>query len=633
MPSKLKPRTLPELYRLAAETYAGLAAFATRTADGEFESVSFAELYDRGLALAAALRELGVQAGDRVALFADNRIEWITADYAVQLCGAADVPRGSDVTEAEIRYITQHAETQVVFIEDAKLLEKFRRATAEQSFRHVILMDRRGGVPSGVLGFQELLERGRELRAQGDRSVEETMAAIRPDDIFTIIYTSGTTGTPKGVPLSHANMCSQIRCLPFTLHPGERALSILPVWHSYERVFEMVTIAYGATTYYTSLRTIGEDLRNVKPTVMASAPRLWESLHHRILDKMESAPPPRRALFRAAYAVARNVQRARLFFGGQDLQLTPRSRTEWLAAWVGHAMSLVVSLIPFLVLDGLVLRKLREVVGGHFRGTISGGGALPPHVDEFFNYIGIPVLEGYGLTETSPVLAVRTWDYLVIGTVGRIFKETEVRIYDLQTGEILYPDRSRKGRGRGLKGEIVVKGPQVMSGYYKDPARTAEVLHDGWFRTGDIGMVTFNDCIKIIGRCKDTIVLLNGENVEPVPIENRLCESPLISQCMVTGQDQKFLGVLIVPNLDAFRAAGIRAANVAELESLPEVAELVNAELKRLVSTETGFKAFERIVSWRLISKAFEVGDELTSTFKLKRHVISEKYAEILKSP
>jgi long-chain acyl-CoA synthetase len=425
-------------------------------------------------------------------------------------------------------------------------------------------------------------------------------------------------------------MCSQIENLPFDIKPGDRMLSILPVWHSYERIFEMVSIAMGSCTHYTSLRAITEDLKVVRPTLMASAPRLWESLYKKILSNVRASSAPRRALFHAAYACARNVHRAERFFLGQQLDMHGRGPIESLRLAVAHAVAWLLSVIPLKLLDDLVLSKLRAVVGGEFRGTISGGGALQPHVDEFFNFIGIPVLEGYGMTETAPVLAVRTWENLVIGTVGQPYPNTEVRIIDLHTGATLYPCAWRRGRGR--RGEIHVRGPQVMKGYYKDPEGTDLVLRDGWMNTGDIGMVTFNNCLKILGRSKDTIVLLSGENVEPVPIEARLTASPLIEQCMVVGQDQKALGALIVPSLDGFRAAGLDLADLADLLVREDAHRLMDAEIRRLIGSEAGFKPFERIAAWRFVSRSFEVGDELTNTFKLKRHIISDRYARLIEA-
>lgn len=621
--------TLTAVYAGAAEQFGERPAFARKDPSGRFVSTSFRELYEIGLNLATALAALGVKARDHVGIIADNRLEWIIADYGILLAGAADVPRGTDITDTEMSYILTHADVRVVFVENLSVLEKLDRC----KIRHIekIIVMSSGGEPrKGVLRLEELLADGAKRRSSGDRTAEERAQAVKPDDLFTIIYTSGTTGTPKGVQLTHANMCSQIKNLPFKIEPGDRTLSILPIWHSYERVFEMVAIAMGACTHYTSLRAIGEDLKVVRPTLMASAPRLWESLYQKILSNVKSASAPRRALFHAAYHCARKVQQAKSFFLRRELDTFGRSNTEVLPLAVAHAIAWALCVIPYRVLDPLVLAKLRKIVGGEFRGTISGGGALQPHVDEFFNAIGIPVLEGYGMTETSPVLAVRTWDTLVLGTVGRPFPKTKVRIVDLNTGETLYPNRARRSGGRGLRGEIHVKGPQVMRGYYKDPETTARVLRDGWMNTGDIGMMTFNNCLKILGRSKETIVLLSGENVEPVPIESRITGSPLVDQCIVVGQDQKNLGALIVPALDGFRAAGIAADSVVSLIQREDAHRLLEAELRQRVSAENGFKPFERIAVWRFLPKSFELGDELTNTFKLKRHVISERYAALI---
>jgi long-chain acyl-CoA synthetase len=631
MSNRISPPNIAELFREAAGRFGDKVAFATRQKDGSFVPTSFREVYERGLNLATGLIDLGVESRDHIGLLADNRLEWIISDCAVLLCGAADVPRGTDITEAEIRYILEHADARVAFVENATTLGKLQRS-GTSGLRQVIVMDPAFPGDETALRLPDVEARGKELRANGDRRVEARMETIRPEHLFTLIYTSGTTGTPKGVQLTHANMASQLRNLPLELRDDDRALSILPIWHSYERVFEMLAMSNGVSTYYTTIRHIAEDLRTVKPTVMCSAPRLWENLYHKIFSNVEKASPVQRALFNLAYRSAVKVKRARRFFIGQQLDVTGRSFPESLGLLVQHLANVVIFTIPYRLLDGIVLKKLRGVVGGEFRGTISGGGALQPHVDEFFNFIGIPVLEGYGLTETTPVLAVRTWKNLVIGTVGPLFPETEVRIVDLNTSEVLYPNINHPGRGRGLRGEIHARGPQIMAGYYKDPQNTARILKDGWLNTGDIGLVTFNDCLKIVGRSKDTIVLLSGENVEPLPIENKLTESTFIDQCMVVGQDQKFLGALVVPHFDAFRAAGVAVNSVAELEANPEAKALVDAEVRRLVGGETGFKAFERIGAWRPVPKAFEIGDELTATLKVRRHVVTDKYSPVIKA-
>jgi long-chain acyl-CoA synthetase len=309
------------------------------------------------------------------------------------------------------------------------------------------------------------------------------------------------------------------------------------------------------------------------------------------------------------------------------LDLKGRSVPESLTLGLGHLLRWLLLLLPCLILDWLVLRKVRAALGGCLRCTISGGGALPESIDRFLNDAGIPVLEGYGLTETSPVLAVRREDKVVIGTVGAPYPGTELRIVDPASRKVLYPDPSRPDGGRGLRGEIEARGPQVMLGYHRQPEATAAVLSDGWFRTGDLGLFTFNDCLRIVGRIKETIVLTSGENVEPGPIEGRLVQSPLILQAMVVGQDAKALTALLVPNLEGLRAAGLAASNLAELAGNPRVPGMLEAEVRRLVNRESGFKPQELIHDCVVLPKAFEVGDELTATYKLRRHVITAKYA------
>ena len=623
---------LAEVYRLAAEKYGDLPAFASRIRSGGFKPLSYRDLYDFGLFLGTALIELGVEARNHVALLADNRVEWNIVDYAVLMCGAADVPRGTDVTNQEIEYILNHSDSRVVFVENKRLLDRLIRIMPKlEKVQHLILMDPKAEAPKGVLHLYQLVERGKELRSSGDRKVEERMAQIKPDDLFTLIYTSGTTGVPKGVQLTHANMASQVRNLPFPLEPDDRLLSILPVWHSYERVFQMIAISNGCCTYFTSLRSIADDLKRVKPTIMASAPRLWENLYLRIMKNVRESHWIRRGLFRAAYFSSRMVKGPLFFFSGKEVDIEGLGLGTKIGKSLVGGLKIVLFLPLYVALNAVVLEKLRQIVGGSFKGTVSGGGALQPHVDEFFNYIGVPVKEGYGLTETAPVVAVRTVRKLVIGTVGPLYKGTQIRIVDLNTGEILFPNSAHRGNGRGLKGEIHVKGPQVMKGYYKNPEATAKVLKDGWFSTGDIGMYTFNDCLKIMGRSKDTIVLLNGENLEPIPIEAKLCESPLVDQCMVVGQDQKHLAALVVPSLEGFEETGILAESLAELADNESVRRLLQEEAKRLISADNGFKPFERIQRLRLLGKPFEVGDELTNTFKIKRYVVDEKYRDLIR--
>lgn len=577
--------------------------------------------------LATGLIELGVEARDHVGHFGDNRLEWILADYAVQISGAADVPRGRDVTDNELIYIINHSRMRFAFVETEELQETILRLKPEfPKLIEVILLDSEAEPREGFRSLAEVENLGKELRAGGDRRAEERMSEIQPDDLFTLIYTSGTTGKPKGVMLTHRNMMSQTRVIPVSLSFTDRVLSILPIWHIFERVFEVYTISSGTCTYYSSIRTLGDDLKQVEPTFMGSAPRLWESLHQRILKGVREAHPMRRLLFHTAYFLSHYYKNSLFYLTQNDLQMSPGTIWKRSLFSLGHLLRLLLILPWYGFFNAAVLEPIRMSAGGSLKATISGGGALPGEIDRFFNYIGIPVLEGYGMTEASPVIAVRTEDRVVVGTVGPLVAETEIRIVDLESHETLFPNESLPHKGRCRRGEIWVHGPQVMKGYYREPERTGETIVDGWLRTGDLGMVTFNNCLKILGRSKATIVLTSGENLEPEPIELRLRQSPYIENCMIVGQDQKQIGALIIPNLEGFRKKGFNDDSLESLAVSERAYEIIRSEVKKIVSRSNGFKSYEQIHDVRLLAKNFEVGKEMTNLYKLKRHIIYDTY-------
>jgi len=631
MESRILASNLAELYRTAAERYESLPAFATRKKEFDWVPVSFRELFERGLDLATGLIELGVEAREHVGLFGDNRFEWILADYGVQLCGAADVPRGRDITDDELIYIINHSRMKVAFVETNVLQKKILSLRDElPELREIILLDPAGNADNNVRKISDLLLLGEELRKKGDQRAEKRISEIRPDDLFTLIYTSGTTGKPKGVMLTHANMMSQMKVIPISLDSTDRVLSILPVWHIFERVFEVYTISCGVCTYYTNIRTLAEDLKNVEPTFMGSAPRLWENLHQRILKKISEAHPVRRALFHIAYFLGKHYKDSIYHIRGNDLRLEAKPVWKQVLVLPLHLLRWLIVVPWYGFFNAAVLEPIRLSAGGSLKATVSGGGALPLEIDKFFNNIGIPVLEGYGMTETSPVLAVRTDFDLVVGTVGPLVHDTKIRITDLESARILYPDDRVPHKGMGLRGEIWVQGPQVMKGYYRDPDLTRETIRDGWLRTGDLGMITFNGCLKILGRSKATIVLSSGENLEPEPIEMRLSQSPYIENCMLVGQDQKNLGALIVPNIEEFQKNGIGTDSLAGLSENDHATKIIRKEIRKMISGNNGFKSFEQIQRFRLLPEKFEVGKELTNLYKLKRHIILDKYAEMI---
>ncbi|EPG67490.1 AMP-dependent synthetase/ligase [Leptospira wolffii] len=623
-------KTLADLFQSSKNKYGDLPAFLTKKSSGEFESVGYSELYELGLRLGTALIELEFPYKGHAAVLADNRLEWIIADYAIIMAGGADVPRGTDVTDSDLNHILPHSGSTIVFAENDGVLRKLQQNQgAIRDVQSIILMDPNAKGTGKELRFWDLIQRGKELREKGNRQMEERISLIQEEDLFTLIYTAGTTGRPKGVPLTHKNIMSQINRIPIQLAAGERILSILPVWHSFERMFEMVCIHFGAGTYYSSVRTLKEDLKKVKPTFMASAPRLWESIYQGIYATVSKSSNIKQKLFRAALFFSSNLQSAKRWLGFRELDLTGRNSFVSFFVGIFKIIQYILNILPAAFLDRIVLSKIRQATGGQLKGTVSGGGALPIHVDKFFNAIGIQVLEGYGLTETSPVISVRILNEAVMGTVGPLYKETSLRILDPNTSKILWTTEEGGPKGFGIKGEIHVKGDQVMSGYYHDEENTRKVMQDGWFNTGDLGMMTYNNCLKIVGRTKETIVLLGGENVEPVPIENILGQSELILQCMVIGQDQKYLSALIVPNPEFFPNYKSGVGFGSPEEEAKCVAK-IQSVIKNSISATNGFKSFERVVDFRILPKPFETGDELTAKLSVKRHIVTEKYSGLI---
>lgn len=630
MSRKIITTNLALLYREASQKYSALPAFASRESALQWNPITYRELYQRGLEIATGLIELGVKARDHVGLFGDNRVEWILADYAVQFCGAADVPRGRDVSDEELVYIINHAGITITFAETTQLQNRIL-ALKDQlpAVREVILLDPAGTLHPDAKSLYQVQQLGAALRKNGDRRAEERIEAIRPDDLFTLIYTSGTTGRPKGVMLTHANMISQIRNIPGYHNTCDRVLSVLPIWHIFERVIEMYTISFGGCTYYSSIQTLGEDMRNVEPTFMASAPRLWEKLHDRIIKGVKASHPVRQILFHTAYFLARQYKNSEYFIRDKSLKMKPLALCRRILFMPLHVLRWLIVLPWYGFFNAAVLERIRLGAGGSLNTTISGGGALPQHIDQFFNYVGIPVLEGYGMTETSPVISVRFMNNLVVGTVGPPLRETEIRIVEPETGETLYPNPHKPDNGKALRGEIWVKGPQVMKGYYKEEELTRLTIIDGWIRTGDLGTITYNNCLKILGRCKSTIVLSSGENVEPEPIEMRLQQSQYIEHCMLVGQDKKFLSVLIVPSLVEFRQAGFKEQSLQELALNPNVHKLIKDEIRR-ISMSNGTKRYEQIRDFKILHDSFRVGHELTNLFKIKRHVVENKFNHMI---
>jgi len=619
--------TVAGMFQEVVERHGGRAAFRYRAGE-TFATITFAELGTRVEALATALLDLGVAPGHKLGLISDNRPEWILCDLACICLGVPDVPRGSDSTVREIEYILGHAEVSGAFVEDARRLERVAPLRDKlPGMRFLVVMDPEwaGPAPEGVHRLADLLERGRSLRAGGDRRLEAARAAVRPDDIATIIYTSGTTGEPKGVVLLHRNLMQNANVLPGLLQitHEDMFMLLLPPWHIFERQVEYTAMAAGACQTYSCIRTLGADMASEKPTFMASVPRVWEGILGRVTANIAKESAAKQRIFGLLLRVSKRYVRASKVLQGRDTLFERPSPAGRLAA-VLRALATVLLLYPVQAFAQKKFAAIRLRTGGRLRAAVSGGGALPPYVDEFFAAVGITLLEAYGLTETSPGLAARIFERQVLGTVGPPIPGAEIRIVDEQGRDL----------PQGQKGIVLCRGGMVMAGYYKRPEATAKVLSpDGWFNTGDLGRMTIRGELSLTGRAKETIVLLGGENIEPSPIEDALKESPFISQIMVVGQDKKHLGALIVPGFDAVRdwlaAQGATGGtSPQEICKREDVYALVKKELHRLMTEERGFKYYERIPRFALQAQEFAVGDEMTQTMKLRRNVISERRAE-----
>ncbi|MFQ3547865.1 MAG: long-chain fatty acid--CoA ligase [Termitinemataceae bacterium] len=626
-------RTLPLVIKARAEQQPQIVAQMYKDEAGTFTSKTFAEFFEEVQIVAAGLLELGAKRGDHIGIISDNRQEWLVTDIAILSIGAADVPRGCDSTDKEIAYILGFSECALTFAENAKQVEKILSQKSQMPLLTTIvvydsferaLQEKAASLGIELLHFSLLKEKGSRRHANNPNEILQEIDKGQRDDLATIIFTSGTTGEPKGVMLSHGNFLHQLPSLPLIadLRPGDLWLSVLPVWHSFERIMQYVAPCYYNGIAYS--KPIGSvmlaDFKVVRPQWMASVPRIWESVRDGIYRNIKQHGGIKKHLFNFFVAIGT----AHAYFKNMTLGLLPNfhGRIRILDTVLGCIPWILLT--PFKALGNLlVFNKLKALLGGRFKAGISGGGALPSQVDTFFSAVGITLLEGYGLTETAPVVACRRMSTARPGCVGQIILDTEVKIVDEQ-GNTLPP---------GHKGLIMVRGGQVMKGYYKRPDLTAKVIDaDGWFNTGDLGMLTYDNEIKITGRAKDTIVLRGGENVEPAPIEAKIRESEWVSQCMVVGQDQKYLAALIVPKEDAVTAfAKENNIPIVDYETLlqqPEIIELIANDVADLVGPHTGFKPFERVFKFKLLPRPFEVGRELSHKQEIMRHRVVEIYAK-----
>ncbi|HAC62994.1 MAG TPA: long-chain fatty acid--CoA ligase [Cyanothece sp. UBA12306] len=622
-------KSLPEVWPLTAQKFGNIVALDDPHGKSHV-NLTYSQLYQQIQDFAAGLQALGVKCPSKVALFADNSPRWFIADQGSMMAGAANAVRSSQADKDELLYILEDSDSTTLIVENQKTLNQLRPNLEQLPIQLIILLsDENPNLEDSIktLNFRQLMDRG----SQGTLGI----ASQDEDTLATLIYTSGTTGKPKGVMLSHGNLLHQVRNLGTIIQPkpGDRVLSILPSWHSYERSAEYFLLSQGCTLIYTSIRTFKADLKRFKPQHMVAVPRLWESIYEGIQKQFREQSPTQQKLVQFFLSISERYILAQRIANHLSLDHLQASGGERLVASLQAGL-----LSPLHALgDKLVYNKIRQGVGGNLETIVSGGGSLAKHIDNFYEIVNLPILVGYGLTETSPVTNARTHNHNVRGASGQPIPQTEILIVDPETRQVLPQEQ------RGL---VLIRGPQVMQGYYKKPEATAKAIDpDGWFDSGDLGWLTPANDLVITGRAKDTIVLSNGENIEPQPLEDACARSPYIDQIMVVGQDQKALGALVVPNLEALANWG----NTQELNlNLPDVSApheaiknsdlyskpvqtLLQQELNREVKNRPGYRADDQIKSFELILEPFSIDNGLmTQTMKIKRPVVRERYGNII---
>ena len=563
--------------------------------DGVWAKISTAEIETTVRRLSLGFQALGLRPGDRVAILSENRPEWVLADFATLCAGGVTVPIYTSLLPDQVRFLLEDSGAKIVVCSDLEMWRKVETVRASlPALERVILIE--NDPPAGTHAFSDVVERGRRVDEEEPGRFEATAGAVRPGDLASIIYTSGTTGLPKGVMLSHANFTSNVLSLTEVIdfRSSDTALSFLPLSHVFERTATFFLFHVGAAIAYAeSIEAVASNMVEVRPTIVVSVPRLFEKIYARVMDQIMAGSRLKRAVFVWALATgkkyaARTIARDRV--------------PAHLALKRGLARKLVFS-------------KITARTGGRVRYFICGGAPISTDIVEFFFAIGLVVLPGYGLTETSPVLSANTPpDRIRFGTVGKAMPGVEIRI----SGD----------------GEILAKGPNIMMGYYKNEADTREVLKDGWLHTGDIGRIDEDGFLTITDRKKDIIVTSGGKNIAPQPIESLIQASPYIASAVVVGSSRKFISALIVPDFEKLEALarerGWASADRAGLSRRPEVAAFLLDEANRMTP---GLASYERVKRIAVLDREFDIDlGEVTPTLKVRRTIVEEKYAGVIES-
>jgi len=588
-------KTIPELFFQSVTANPGQKAYFEKV-NGEWVGLTYGEVGSLVERFAAGLAKLGIKKDDKVAILSTNNPRWSISDFAIAGLGGVTVSIYPTLIAPQIKYIIDDSDSRYVITEDQEQADKILSFFDESpGLEGIIAMDNTSDPDKNVLSFDEILKQGDEYIKEQGFSLREVSKAVQPDDLLTLIYTSGTTGNPKGVMLTHKNLVSNVISgrKAISLSSSDIFLSFLPLSHSFERmVGHFTAFSANSTVYYAeSVDTVAENMGEVKPTVMTSVPRLYEKMYAKVLDKVSKDPPLRQKIFWWAIGVGKKASK----------YFQRNQKPTGLLAF------------KFGIADKLVFSKIKERVGGRLRFFISGGAPLSKEIGEFFAAANIAILEGYGLTETSPVITCNRETLYKFGTVGAPIDGVEVKIAD--------------------DGEILCRGDNVMAGYYKNPEATAEVLEeDGWFHTGDIGEFDEDGYLRITDRKKNILVTSGGKNVAPSPMENALVTNKYIEQCLVIGDSRKFISALIVPAFDNLkewaREQNLDADNIETLIKDPKVLALYDDIIAKVMQN---FSHYEKVKAFRLIPREWTIeSGELTPTLKVKRKVVETNYADLI---
>lgn len=602
-------------------------AFVYTVKDERFE-VSYKKFFEDVLILSRAFADKGMKKGDKVMFLCDNRYEWIVTDMALVSLGAISIPRGSDTPTQELQFILEHSGADFLILESEVLYEIHKEMLGKLKLKGIFVIEaeKLHTLFATVYSYQDLLKQ-RIIYDNEIQAFYDKQALLFSKDTFTIIYTSGTTGKPKGVILTHKNIMHNLKVIPdlIDLKPDDLWVSILPSWHIFERAVEYVAISQGCCTVYSSIKTFAKDLETYKPTLVATVPRLWESMHTKINNTLQKQDPKKAKIFKKLVAISAKYNYLLRVLNDE----LPRFSDEKFIPSRIKRFTTILKLILLYPVNLFAKKKLEAVqqkFGGRLRLAISGGGSLPEFIDEWIDAIGIRIVNAYGMTECAPAIAGRALNCNTFGTLGPAVEGTDLRIVN-DTGEDLPP---------GEVGEILVRGDQVTPGYYLNEEENQKAFtEDGYLKTGDLGKFTVRNELIITGRSKEIIVLANGENIDPSRIESTISMLPFVADAMLVGQDKKGLGILIVPDFENLKSY-VKEHFQKAIESIEHIKEdkKITAQIKKdmneLLDYKKGFKPFEKLQNIHLLEEEFKLGEELTNTFKKKRHVIEKKYRKVI---